>query len=576
MAIDVTVLVVGAGPTGLLLAAELHRRGVACRLIDANRGAAALGPRDGRAPALARGLRVARHRRAVPRGAASKQRIARLHSAGDVLGEIDLAECGSRYGFNIGISEEVTESILTDYLHRQGGEVVRSSRLVGLAGTTETASSPRIEHDGVSGGVSAQWVVGCDGFHSATREFSGIELAGHDIPEPWAVFDATLPAGPTRTRRTTRYLDELPVILTALPERRWRVYLRPSSPDSDLVADAASTLRRYRPATALRRTSRTRTASTATRKWRRATGRAASCSPATRPTSARLSQGHGMNSGLQDAFNLAWKLALVCQGHSAHRAARQLRGRTAPGRRDDHRLGRRVRARPIRDRSRRTTRARRDAARRCSPTPTSRHHESIAEAELDIDYGDSPIVMGDAHAALAPGAAAARHDRGSPRGRRGLPAARADAPRRPHCAARRRTVARERRARATRRLDPGPDRRVAHRSDDRAHDAATTSSRGTACASRSRPVGRRRVLAAGHPPRRPRRPPRRPRPSRGPGGVPVAVGVSSVRALARSKKILQAVAHIRSRRLTARRSFSYRECSLRSTRCDDLQARLPF
>ena len=35
--------------------------------------------------------------------------------------------------------------------------------------------------------------------------------------------------------------------------------------------------------------------------------------------------------------------------------------------------------------------------------PESRHHEAIAEAELDIDYGGSPIVMGDKHDALAPG-----------------------------------------------------------------------------------------------------------------------------------------------------------------------------
>ena len=42
-------------------------------------------------------------------------------------------------------------------------------------------------------------------------------------------------------------------------------------------------------------------------------------------------QGHGMNTGLQDAFNLAWKLALVCQGHADPRHSRQLRGGTAPG-----------------------------------------------------------------------------------------------------------------------------------------------------------------------------------------------------------------------------------------------------
>ena len=61
-----------------------------------------------------------------------KQRMARVHSGGRVLGEVDLSICGSRYGFNIGVSEEVTESILTEYLHEQGGEVIRSSKLVEL------------------------------------------------------------------------------------------------------------------------------------------------------------------------------------------------------------------------------------------------------------------------------------------------------------------------------------------------------------------------------------------------------------------------------------------------------------
>ena len=50
-----------------------------------------------------------------------------------MLGTLDLSTCGSIYGFNVGLSEEVTESILTEYLHNQCGEVNRSSRLVGLA-----------------------------------------------------------------------------------------------------------------------------------------------------------------------------------------------------------------------------------------------------------------------------------------------------------------------------------------------------------------------------------------------------------------------------------------------------------
>ena len=99
MAEDVSVLVVGAGPTGLLLAAELHRRGVETRIIDSYPAplhwdrATVIHPRSLEVfeslgilePLLAEGV---------------KQLKVRIHSAGGVLGEMDLATCGSRHGFN--------------------------------------------------------------------------------------------------------------------------------------------------------------------------------------------------------------------------------------------------------------------------------------------------------------------------------------------------------------------------------------------------------------------------------------------------------------------------------------------
>jgi hypothetical protein len=48
-------------------------------------------------------------------------------------------------------------------------------------------------------------------------------------------------------------------------------------------------------------------------------------------------------------------------------------------------------------------RARDEALRAIFANPDSRHHEAVAEAELNIDYGGSPIVMRDKHAALTPG-----------------------------------------------------------------------------------------------------------------------------------------------------------------------------
>ena len=126
-----SVLVVGAGPTGLLLAAELQRRGVPCHLIDALPGplhwdrATVVHPRS---------LEVFESLGLIGRflDAGTKQCAVKIHSGGQLLGTMDLSTCGSRYGFNLGVSEEVTETILTDYLHRQGGQVNRSSRLVGL------------------------------------------------------------------------------------------------------------------------------------------------------------------------------------------------------------------------------------------------------------------------------------------------------------------------------------------------------------------------------------------------------------------------------------------------------------
>jgi 2-polyprenyl-6-methoxyphenol hydroxylase-like FAD-dependent oxidoreductase len=330
-----------------------------------------------------------------------KQRCARLHADGGVLGEIDLAICGSRYGFNLGLSEEVTEGILHDYLQRQGGAVQRASRLVDLV-DRQDGFVAMIERDGATEALPVEWVVGCDGLHSTTRDLAGIDLLGHDIAEPWAVFDVTLDGWSLPYEANYAYLDDVPVILTALPGQRWRAYLRPTSPDSDLVDDARVTLARYLPdVDFVDVTSPTRFHCHTKVAERFRAGRvllagdaAHVCSPA---------QGHGMNSGLQDAYNLAWKLALVCHGRceatllDSYELERRPVARmiTTSGDAAEHaHTLRSIAERRMRDASLRAT----------FKDPSARHHEAIAEAELDIDYAASPIVGGDAHPLLGPGA----------------------------------------------------------------------------------------------------------------------------------------------------------------------------
>ena len=125
------VLVVGAGPTGLLLAAELNRRDVPCVLIDERSGpqhwdrATVVHPRS---LELFESLGISEQFLDV----GTPQRGAKIHSGGEVLGAFDLTTSGSSYPYSLGVSEEVTESILVEYLGAQGGEVARSSRLIGL------------------------------------------------------------------------------------------------------------------------------------------------------------------------------------------------------------------------------------------------------------------------------------------------------------------------------------------------------------------------------------------------------------------------------------------------------------
>ena len=392
------VLIAGAGPTGLLLAAELARRDVPCELIDAHD--APLGW-DRATIVHSRSMQIFEalglSGRFLEKGVRSPR--VRILSGGRQLGILDFSELETPYGFDLGISENVTEEIIAGYLERHGGSVTRSTRLTGFAQDADGLTAT-LERDGESFERRTGWLVGCDGYHSTVRRLAGIEYPGADIEREWAVFDATLDGWTDPLEIQVALFEQRPVILTPLPGGRWRVYMRPS-PDGDLVAEATEVIDRYAPGVRpvdvenpVRFDCHSRIAAAYRAGRVLLAGDAAhACTPA---------QGHGMNTGLQDAFNLGWKLALVVGG-----AAEQvLLDSYQPERRPVAELvvGSGDEAETTQMTTGAAARAERDAAITASFADSETgHHEAVAGAELNRNYAGSPIVAGEPHEGIAPG-----------------------------------------------------------------------------------------------------------------------------------------------------------------------------
>ena len=324
----------------------------------------------------------------------------RFRSGGEVLGELDFRLAESKFPFDVGISEEVTESVLTANLEAHGGAVTRSTRLVDLRQDADGVTVA-LERDGERSEVATSWVVGCDGTRSVVRRLSGIAFPGTDVEAPWAVFDAATDGWDEEYDMTMPFFDRPLVILTSLPERRWRVYLRPRFDDGDLVAEATEVIKPYKPGitfTEVENPVRFHCHSRVAERFR--SGRVLLAGDAAHAASP--AEGHGMNTGLQDAFNLGWKLALVCRGESnpglldSFEAERRPVATRIVASGDDVEAAQALTAED--------ERAARDAAMRNTfADPESTHHEAAAHAEVDRSYADSHVVTGDAGAGLVPG-----------------------------------------------------------------------------------------------------------------------------------------------------------------------------
>lgn len=186
-----SVLIVGAGPTGLVMALSLARRGVPIRIIDQKDGPT----RESRAMGLhARTLEFYRQfgfgDEVVERGVVAD--VVHFRAGDRDVTQFSLADMGkgiSPYPFMLAFPQDEHERFLLDKLAELGVEVHWGATLVDL---TDRGDCVEVAvDDGTSTEQSTYaYVAGCDGAHSAVRENLGIGFPGGSSEGLFYVADA--------------------------------------------------------------------------------------------------------------------------------------------------------------------------------------------------------------------------------------------------------------------------------------------------------------------------------------------------------------------------------------------------
>jgi 2-polyprenyl-6-methoxyphenol hydroxylase-like FAD-dependent oxidoreductase len=318
---DTDVLIVGAGPTGLMLANQLERRGIPARIIDRHAGPSlqtrALGVQ-------ARTLEIYSRLGIVDQALELGKRAtgANMWAHGRRAARVPVGDIGqdlSPYPFLLILGQEDNERLLGDALRSRGGAIEWNTELVGLTQESDRVITRLKQPDGLIREVAAAWVAGCDGARSAVREMNGIEFQGAPYEDVFFVADTEM-TGPMVPDELNIYLwrkgfhlffpmrgtDHWRVVGIVPPDLRGRDDLTLNEMIPSIRQEAGSGLT-FRSCSWFS-TYRIHHRRAARFRERRCflLGDAAHIHS---PVGAQ-----GMNTGLQDAYNLGWKLALVASG----------------------------------------------------------------------------------------------------------------------------------------------------------------------------------------------------------------------------------------------------------------------
>ena len=322
MTTDTRVLVVGAGPVGLFMAAELDRHGVSCRIIDRNDGPT----RDTRAAAIqARTLEMLESIGLAPefvRAGNICHAKASYTSDHKLLKYLTFDELDSAFPFVLQLPQSQTERLLVGHLARLGTEVERGVELVAFEqhedGVRATLRSP----DGAQETTDVSWLVACDGAHSTVRHALGVAFTGDDYPTDLISADVQVDWKLPRDVQVSFFATEGMLTLFPLPKGRAAIVADLGPAEGDHPPPGAPTL------TDLQALFDARTPGGVLSDPIWSVRYRVHCRQAERYQVGRVFLlgdaahvcsnigGQGMNTGMQDAYNLGWKLGLVANGRS--------------------------------------------------------------------------------------------------------------------------------------------------------------------------------------------------------------------------------------------------------------------
>jgi 2-polyprenyl-6-methoxyphenol hydroxylase-like FAD-dependent oxidoreductase len=335
------VLIVGAGPSGLVLANVLAPSGVDFRIVDVKPGPV----RESRAALIhVRTLelldRLGLAARAVERGV--KTTRVEIYEQGRCSAQVPLvgqgAEGRTPFPYALTLEQDRTEQLLLEGLGTHGRGVEWETRLVSLAQGQDGARAVLRRPDGAEEAISARWVVGADGAGSPVRHALGLEFGGKTYPQTGLLADVeldlsaepSLAPGALRLHLTRGGFVGMGQLSSGL----YRLFgavppgLAAHGPGEDVShqayahVDLAAIQRWFDEYFAVRATLTHVAWSSLFRLHTRITRRFRVGNVFLVGDAAHIHSpagGQGMNLGIGDAFNLGWKLALVARKQAHQR-----------------------------------------------------------------------------------------------------------------------------------------------------------------------------------------------------------------------------------------------------------------